>query len=59
MFFDSHAHLDDGRFNDDRAQIFAELAQHGVSGLMNIGCDGASSPSSMPPWAPIPTMPTM
>ena len=47
MYFDSHAHLDDGRFNDDRAQIFAELAQHGVSGLMNIGCDGASSRASV------------
>jgi TatD DNase family protein len=47
MYFDSHAHLDDGRFNDDRAQIFAELAQHGVSGLMNIGCDRASSRASV------------
>ncbi len=47
MYFDSHAHLDDRRFNDDREQIFAELAQHGVSGLLNIGCDAASSRASV------------
>lgn len=43
MYFDSHAHLDDTRFNSDRAQIFAELAQHGVELVMNVGCDLASS----------------
>lgn len=43
MYFDSHAHLDDTHFNSDRAQIFAELAQHGVELVMNVGCDLASS----------------
>lgn len=47
MYFDSHAHLDDQRFNEDRAEIFADLGRHGVSLVMNVGCDLASSRSSV------------
>ncbi len=43
MYFDSHAHLDDSRFDADRDQILAQLAQHGVGWVMNIGCDVSSS----------------
>lgn len=43
MFFDSHAHLDHRRFDDDRAEIFADLAKIGVSGIMDVGCDLTSS----------------
>ena len=43
MFFDSHAHLDDRAFREDRDEIFADLANHGVGYLMNIGCDLPSS----------------
>jgi len=43
MYFDSHAHLDDRAFNDDREEIFADLPNHGVTMLMNIGCDLSSS----------------
>ena len=32
MFFDSHAHLDDRRFDDDRAQILEELGKPYVTG---------------------------
>lgn len=47
MFFDSHAHLDDSRFDADREEIFADLANHDVRMLMNVGCDLASSERSV------------
>ncbi len=43
MYFDSHAHLDDPRFDGEREQIIAELAQHEVAYVMNVACDAASS----------------
>ena len=43
MFFDSHAHLDDRAFREDRDAIFADLPNHGVGWLMNVGCDLPSS----------------
>ena len=47
MYFDSHAHLDDSRFDDDREELFADLPRHGVGMLMNIGCDLKSSLQSI------------
>ena len=47
MYFDSHAHLDDGRFDADRAEIFADLPRRGVGLLMNVGCDLPSSERSV------------
>ena len=47
MYFDSHAHLDDRRFAEDRQEIFADLRQAGFRGIMNVGCDLASSQRSI------------
>ncbi len=47
MFFDSHAHLDDRRFDDDRREVLEKIRAAGVCGVMNIGCDEASSLSSI------------
>ncbi len=47
MYFDSHAHLDDARFDRDREAILASLADQGVGLVMNIGCDLASSQRSV------------
>ncbi len=47
MFFDSHAHLDDRRFDEDRAKIFDELKEHDVGLVMNVGCDLPSSERSV------------
>ena len=47
MYFDSHAHVDDRRFDDDRAEIFETLKEHGVGLIMNIGCDLKSSEASI------------
>lgn len=47
MFFDSHAHLDDGRFAPDFEEILARMRENGVTGMMNIGCDLPSSERSV------------
>ncbi len=41
--FDSHAHLDDPRFDDDRQELLADLPRQNLRYLMNAGCDLASS----------------
>lgn len=45
--FDSHAHLDDTRFDADRDEIFAALAENSVGYVMNVGCDLPSSERSI------------
>ena len=45
MYFDSHAHLDDPRFDADREEIFAALSKQGP--VMNVGCDLPSSERSI------------
>ena len=47
MYFDSHAHLDDARFEADFADILARMRQNGVTAMMNIGCDLPSSENSV------------
>ena len=47
MYFDSHAHLDDPRFEQDFAEILARMRENGVTGMMNIGCDLPSSERSV------------
>ncbi len=47
MYFDSHAHLDDRRFGEDRDEILQDLKNHGVTRIMNIGCDLPSSERSI------------
>ncbi len=47
MYFDSHAHLDASRFQEDRQEILEDLVNHGVTRIMNVGCDLASSERSI------------
>ena len=47
MYFDSHAHLDDVRFEGDREEIFAALKDYDVGLILNIGCDLGSSERSV------------
>lgn len=47
MFFDSHAHLDDEKFNTDRETVLASMQEYGVSHITNIGDDLASSRRSL------------
>ncbi len=43
MLFDTHAHLDDSRFDEDRESLAASLPGLGIGLLMNPGCSLASS----------------
>ena len=41
--FDTHAHYDDEKFDDDRAQVLSSLKDGGVCGVVDCGCDLSSS----------------
>lgn len=41
--FDTHAHYDDSRFDEDRDELLATLPSKGVSCIVNCGCDLKSS----------------
>lgn len=43
MLFDTHAHLDDSRFDADREALLQDLPGKGIGLLMNPGCDLSSS----------------
>ncbi len=43
MLFDTHAHMDDRAFDDDREALLASLASRGTGLVMNPGCSLASS----------------
>ena len=43
MLFDTHAHMDDRAFAEDRAQLLASLPEAGLSLVMNPGCSLDSS----------------
>ena len=45
--FDSHAHYDDERFDEDRSQLIASLPQKGICGVVNIACDMQSCKTSI------------
>ena len=43
MLFDTHAHMDDRAFDEDREQLLAGFAQKGIGLVMNPGCSLESS----------------
>ena len=43
MLFDTHAHLDDRAFDEDRSALLAALPQQGIGLVMNPGCSLESS----------------
>lgn len=43
MFFDTHAHYDDERFDEDRYELLGRMPAEGVELIMNPGCDEGSS----------------
>jgi len=47
MLVDSHAHIDDARFDADRAEVVARAAAAGVTLIINVGADMASSARSV------------
>lgn len=47
MLFDSHAHLDDRKYDLDRDETIAALQESGISYFVNIGADMESSENSV------------
>ena len=43
MLFDTHAHMDDRAFDEDRQELLAGLPGQGLALVMNPGCSLASS----------------
>ena len=43
MLIDTHTHLDDGRYNEDREAMIDRAREAGVDAFVTIGCDLASS----------------
>lgn len=47
MLFDTHAHYDARRFDDDRHELLRSMEENGVGRILNIGCDLPSSRCSV------------
>ena len=47
MFFDTHAHLDDDRFDADREGVIESLKENGVELFINVGADMEGSRESV------------
>jgi len=47
QLIDSHAHLDDKRYNNDRADVINDIISAGVTNVINIGADMRSSRASV------------
>jgi len=43
MYFDSHAHYDNPQYDEDREVLLSSLPNHGITGVINVGYDVASS----------------
>ena len=52
MLFDTHAHLNDSGFDQDRVEILASLPQKGLTLVMNTGCSLESSKEALKMAAP-------
>ena len=46
-FFDTHAHYDDEKFEDDREEVLNKIYNAGVTKCINMGCDIKSSMTSI------------
>lgn len=47
VIFDSHAHYDDRKFDEIRDELLKELPNRGISGVIDCGCDVASSRAAL------------
>ena len=45
--FDSHAHYDDEKFNEDREEVIKSIYEEGITKCINIGCDIRTSENSI------------
>ena len=49
MLFDTHAHYDSSRFDQDRHQLLSAMEENGVGRILNAGCDLPSSCAAIEP----------
>ncbi|NOS81426.1 MAG: hydrolase TatD, partial [Nitrospira sp.] len=47
MLIDTHTHLDDARYNDDREVMIARAREAGVTTFVTIGCDLSTSQAAV------------
>ena len=47
MIFDTHAHYDDERFDEDRDALLRSMKEAGIGNIVNIGANMASSQRSL------------
>ena len=47
LIFDSHAHLDDVKFDGIRDELIEKMQANGVAGIVTCGCDGDSSRAAL------------
>lgn len=47
MYFDTHAHYDDARFDGDRDELLGKMPKNGVELIVNPGCNEGSSRAAM------------
>ncbi len=47
MLFDSHAHIDDEKFDSDREEVIQRAIDNGVTGIINVGASMESSARSI------------
>ncbi len=47
MIFDTHAHYDDRKFDEDREELLISMEDSGIGNIVNIGADMASSERSL------------
>ena len=43
MLFDTHAHYDDERFDEDRDALLASMPENNVGLILNPGCDAETA----------------
>ena len=42
-YFETHIHLDDERFDEDREDVISKMKNEGVTACINMGCDVQTS----------------
>lgn len=47
MIFESHAHYDDSKFDDDREELLSTMQENGIEKIINIGCSIESCKSTL------------
>lgn len=47
MIFETHAHYDDQKFDDDREELLSSMGTYGIGKIVNVGCNLASCKATL------------